>query len=130
MPRKSSTIKLSISEKEGPLMSGDYNGRDSDSDNQKPGKEWIPDEALESMVMERSLHEGENNVKTSRRLVDENLPIVAQSMIHLAIYSSSERIRFDAGRYLMDRVGEESVTPESTPISEFLQSVLQDVDKL
>src|SRR5882757_1757501 len=113
-------------------MSDDYNGKDSD--NQKPGKEWIPDEALESMVMERSLHEGENNVKTSRRLVDENLPIVAQSMIHLAIHSSSERIRFDAGRYLMDRamgrVGEESVTPESTPISEFLESVLQDVDKL
>jgi len=40
-------------------MSSDYNGRDSDNDNQKPGKEWIPDEALESMIMERSLHEGE-----------------------------------------------------------------------
>jgi len=55
-------------------------------------------------------------------------------MIHLAIHSSSERIRFDAGRYLMDRamgrVGEESITPESTPISEFLESVLQDVEKL
>ena len=112
-------------------MSSEYN---ENEENQRAGKEWIPDEALESMIMERSLHSGENNTAQARRLVDENIPIVAQSIIHLAIHSSSERIRFDAGRYLMDRamgrVGEESVTPESTPISEFLESVLQDVDKL
>lgn len=112
-------------------MSSDYNEND---ENQRPGKEWIPDDALESMIMERSLHSGENNVKTSRRLIDENIPIVTQAMLHLAIHSASERIRFDASRYLMDRslgrASEESVAPESTPVSEFLESVLQDIDQV
>ncbi len=107
---------------------------DSDNTSMGSGREWIPDEALESMVMERSVHRNETNKKTATRLVEENAPLVAQSMIHLAIYSQSERIRLDAGKYLLDRtlgrIGEAPVAEESSPIRELIESVMSDIDRI
>lgn len=98
------------------------------------GKPWIADEALEAMIMEREYHPKEDNAQTSRRIVNENAPVVVQSLIHLAIHSSSERIRLDAGKYLTDRVlgkvGEESSPSEDSPIVEFLKDVRYDIESL
>lgn len=97
-------------------------------------KGWIPDDALESMIMERSVHTKEDNKALSRRLIDENSPVVAHSMIWLAVHSPSERVRLDAGRYLLDRnlgrVGEEQGDQKDSPITELLESVLADIDKM
>lgn len=66
-------------------------------------KEWVPEEALANFVDERSVHKDETNKETARRLINENIPLVTQSMVHLALHSKSERTRLDAGKYLMDR---------------------------
>lgn len=96
------------------------------------GREWLPDDALEGMIMEKSFHPGESNPKTAKRLMDENAPVIAMSMIHLAIHSRSERTRLDAGRYIMDRilgrVGEELMPTEDSPIDKFISDVITDIE--
>ena len=98
------------------------------------GKDWIPDEALEAMIMERTFHPDEGNKKTSRRLIEENGPIVTQAMIYLAIHSQSERIRLDAGKYLIDRdlgrVSEETMAEEDSPVTDLISSVLRDIEHI
>lgn len=95
---------------------------------------WIPDEALEACRMERSHFPEEDNRKASKRLIQENLPVVIQSMVHLAVHSTSERIRLDAGKYLTDRglgrASEEATHAEDSPITSFLSDVLKDIDSL
>jgi len=95
---------------------------------------WLPDEALNAMIMERSVHRGEDNKGLSRRLLDENTPVATQSMIWLAIHSQSERIRLDASKYLIDRslgrIGEEQTASEDSETTKFLESVLSDVDQM
>ena len=102
------------------------------TDDTVSGKEWIADDALECMITEKSFHPGETNPKTAKRLMDENAPVVAMSLIHLAIHSKSERTRLDAGRYIMDRilgrVGEELLPTEDSPIDQFVHSVMNDID--
>lgn len=96
--------------------------------------EWVPDDALENMIMEREYHPGETAPKTSKRLMEENAPVVAQSMIHLALHSQNERTRLDAGKYILDRVmgrvGEEILPKEDSPIEQFISEVANDIDTL
>lgn len=96
------------------------------------GKAWVPDEALEGMIMEREYHPEESNPKTTKRLMDENAPVVAMSLIHLALHSGSERTRLDAGKYIMDRVlgrvGEELIPTEDSPIEKFVSEVMSDIE--
>jgi len=90
---------------------------------------FIPEHALDALVDERSLHPEETNEQTARRLLKENAPIVAQSLLRLAIYSKSERTRLDAGKYVMDRVlgkiGDDLNTGSDSPIDGFLNEVTE-----
>lgn len=79
------------------ITNGDGDNLDDTSDG------WVPDSALENLVAERSVHPGETNVKTTKRLIEENAPLVVQSIIRLAMCSKSERTRLDAGKYVLDR---------------------------
>lgn len=102
------------------------------TDDSSAGKQWVPDDALEGMIMERTFHPDESNPKTVKRLMDENAPVVAMSIIHLALHSNSERTRLDAGRYIMDRilgrVGEELLPTEDSPIDKFVSEVMSDIE--
>lgn len=97
-------------------------------------EQWVPDAAIQSMIMEKQIHTGETNSKTAQRLIDENSPVVAMSIIHLAIHSRSERTRLDAGRYVIDRVlgrvGEAKEEDEDTPATLFAKSVMQDIQEV
>lgn len=96
------------------------------------GKQWLPDDALEGMIMERSFHPGETSPKTAKRLMEENAPVIAMSLIHLALHSNSERTRLDSGKYILDRVlgrpGEEIIPTEDSPIDKFVSEVLSDIE--
>ena len=101
---------------------GNYDDSDEDDG-------WVPDAALEALIMEKELHPGETNSGTSKRLLEENAPVVAQSMIRLAIHSKSERIRFDAGRYVLDRVLGPVANPntahEESPITKLINEITE-----
>lgn len=88
---------------------------------------WVPDAALENLVAERTLHPGETNPKTTKRILDENAPLVVQSIVNLALRSKSERTRLDAGKYVLDRVlgrvGDGQIDEDDDPLRNFFQDV-------
>ncbi len=90
---------------------------------------WVADDALENLVMERTLHPDESNEQTASRLMKENAPIVAQSILRLAMYSRSERTRLDAGKYVIDRVlgrvGDAIAIEDDSPISKFISEITE-----
>ncbi len=66
------------------------------------GHSWDPDEAIDTLKLERSMDESE--AATAQRIFVENLPAAAQSIAHTAIYSTNERLRLDAAKYVVERV--------------------------
>lgn len=90
---------------------------------------WVPDDALLALIMEKERFPGETNSKTATRLLDENAPIVAQSMIRLAIHSKSERTRLDAGKYVLDRilgpVSSPALASEDSPITQLINEITE-----
>lgn len=64
---------------------------------------WVPDEAVEALTVRRALQKFEDPVKMSADIIKEHLPLATMSMVHLAIYSNTEMIRFNASKYIMDR---------------------------
>lgn len=63
---------------------------------------WVPDQALRDLQMEKALHSDESNATLTKRLINENLPMAAMSVIHMALHSSDERIRLAAAKFLID----------------------------
>jgi hypothetical protein len=66
-------------------------------------KNWDPDEARKALLEETDVMDGGDLLATSRRLVRDALPSLTQGVIHLALWGETEKMRFDASRYLMDR---------------------------
>lgn len=66
-------------------------------------REWVPDEAVEKLTVRRALQEVEDPLKMAAELLKEALPLATMSMTHMAIYSSTESIRFQAAKYVMDK---------------------------
>jgi hypothetical protein len=67
-------------------------------------EKWVPDEALEAMTLEAALRENESSIERAKRLLQENVDVAAASTIWLARSSTNERIRLEAGKYIMERV--------------------------
>jgi hypothetical protein len=81
------------------------NARSNDDD------DWgIDDKAIEAARMEAQVFgagpngEGETTAQTLRRLFDENSTKAAMTIINLSNSASSERIRLDASKYVVERV--------------------------
>lgn len=66
-------------------------------------QEWDPEEALENLKLENALDGMENTHKTALRLFQENLPLAAMSICHMAVHSVNEGMRFNAAKYVVDR---------------------------
>jgi hypothetical protein len=72
--------------------------------------DWVDDKALEAARMESQVFgtgpngEGETKPATLRRLFDENSTGAAMTIINLSKAASSERIRLDASKYIVERV--------------------------
>lgn len=66
---------------------------------------WDPETALRDLKdpIEVSLYDGESPADTARRILKENAPLVAKSLVYLAVNSPNERVRLQAGIYVMDR---------------------------
>jgi hypothetical protein len=65
-------------------------------------RRWNPEEALRSLVEERSVL-GEDPEDTARRIFKENLPLAATSIVHIATQSDNEKTRLTAAQYIVDR---------------------------
>jgi hypothetical protein len=69
----------------------------------RPLTDWDPEEAMQALQMEQAVNAHEDEVELTTRIFKENLPIAAQSVVHMAVHSTSERIRLDAARYVVER---------------------------
>lgn len=88
---------------------------------------WPKDEALKGLVMERRMHPDETEEQLSRRLLRENAPEAVSVIIHTAIHGSTDRIRLEASKYVVERVlgrvGDDLSEGEKTPIAAFIDDV-------
>lgn len=65
---------------------------------------WDPNQRLQDLKQEQAvLHDGENEKVAAQRIFRENLLMAVSSICHLASYSTNDRIRFDASKYVVER---------------------------
>jgi len=68
----------------------------------EPGP-WNPVEALRNLTMERALSSTDTPQMVAKRLFEENLPVSVMAVCHLATYSETEAIRFNAAKFVIER---------------------------
>lgn len=94
--------------------------------NERRSADWIPEEALEGLAMEQSVRPEETAEVITRRLLRENAAVAALSVVHLSKHASTERLRLDASKYVLDRVlgriGDDNAS-EIDPLEAFLAGV-------
>lgn len=90
-------------------------------------KEWVPEDALSSLVTERTLNPEESEEQTARRLLRENLPAAVLGIVHTSIHGENSRIRLDAQKYITERVlgriGDDAFGADISPVDEFANSM-------
>jgi hypothetical protein len=95
-----------------------------------PDEEWVPDEQLKSLVMERTVHDEESQEDMSRRMLRETAPAAAASIVHLAVYGTTEKMRLDASKYVLERVlgPAGSNVGETNPVRDLLEGLVRDAE--
>jgi len=99
------------------------------STNSTPANEaaWVPDAALEALKLEAEFHPTETPTELTTRLFEENAPQAAMSIVHAALHSMNERVRFDASKYvverLLGRVGDSNPIGADNPLDKFFANV-------
>jgi hypothetical protein len=95
-------------------------------------REWISDEALAAVKMNKQLHPEESEIEMTRRVFRENSPMAAQAIAHMAIHSSNERVRLDSAKYVVERVlgkpGEENPHGR-TPLEALMDGIVTEVEQ-
>lgn len=76
--------------------------------------------------------DGETPAQYAQRMFHENSPIAAQAIIHLAVHSPNEKMRFDAARYITERVLGPTNAPtsasEESPLTKLLTTFVSDIE--
>lgn len=65
-------------------------------------KGWDPDKAMEALAEEAHILEL-TPVDQANRLLEEALPLAVAGLVHLSQFGETEKMRFDAQKYLIDR---------------------------
>lgn len=89
---------------------------------------WVPDDALNALVTERTIHPDEDNETTARRLLRENVGAAVLGIVHTAVHGSNERVRLDAQKYVVERVlgrvGDDAYGA-TNPVADFISEVTE-----
>lgn len=97
-------------------------------------REWVPDKAVEELTVRRALQKLESPTELAKDILKDVLPLATMSMVHLAIHSPTESIRFNASKYIMDKSlgdGKDLRLPDNRPAWEKIyDSVLEEVDAI
>lgn len=103
-----------------------FNNGNSSNDDERRHADWVPSDAIASLAAERQVHPEETEEDTARRLLKENVDRAVLGIVHISQHGSNEKMRFDASKYIVERVlgkaGEEATT-EQNPIEEFLNKI-------
>ena len=86
---------------------------------------WVTDEDIKALELERDVL-GDDYVQQSERILLENLPVVVNSVVKLARTASSETVRLNAAKYVIDRnLGK--ITEPDTAEEDILMKVFEGV---
>lgn len=117
------------------LPSNRNTNRDPDYDH------WVSDEDLQAaMQMEQTVFGRDLSVGASvslaKRLFKENAAAAAQSIIKTAIHGSTEKVRFDAAKYVLERAlgpvsaaGKDEGDGELPPLEAAVQKLMGNTGK-
>jgi len=87
---------------------------------------WVPDDALNALIAERTIHTEEDNEQIARRLLRENVGAAILGIVHTAIHGTNERTRLDAQKYITERVlgrvGDDAYGA-TNPVADFISEV-------
>ena len=89
---------------------------------------YLPDDMVASLKTERSLLDPDmSEAEQSRHIFNEHAPAAAATIAHIAIHGTSERVRLDASKYVVERVlgrvGDDVGTTD--PLKDFMNSFFQ-----
>jgi len=73
---------------------------DRPPDNSGP---WDPDTALRNLNAELALGMVSSPEEMARKLFKENLPVAVMAICHMATYSDTEMMRFQAAKFVVER---------------------------
>lgn len=65
-------------------------------------KDWDPAAAISALKQEQQVMELDH-AQMAKKLLKESLPVVALSIIDLATTADNPKLRFEAGKYIIDR---------------------------
>lgn len=65
---------------------------------------WLPSKAVEELTVRRALTPHEDPIKLANQLLRESLPIAVMGMKHLAMYETNSVVRYNAQKYIIERV--------------------------
>jgi hypothetical protein len=93
---------------------------------------FVDQEAVaNALAMERATHVDESTEDLTHRLFKENSPNVAMQLVNIALRGSNERLRLDAGKYIIDRVmgpvGKETYRADS-PLDAMVRQMQRDAE--
>lgn len=94
---------------------------------------WDPEKVVQNMTAEMDMYD-ENYAQVSKRKMTENLPFATDAIIYLAMHSESERMRFDAAKYVMERclgkVSDQGITSsQDDPLDSFAAEFIQEIEE-
>lgn len=91
---------------------------------------WVSDSVMQALNMEKQVHGDTSNAALARRIFEENAPIAAARIAHLASNAASEQVALRAAQYITDRVlgkvGEDQDVRD--PLEQFLADMAQNAE--
>lgn len=86
--------------------------------------EWNPDHVLQAAAQEREVR-GMDYKQLAHARMEENLDFAVARIVHLIKYSASEKMAFDASKYLLERVLGKTPEPEQNRDQDDLEDLVR-----
>jgi hypothetical protein len=80
-----------------------YDGERKEAKMSEDYEAWVPQRAIEQLVLKRALQDVEDPIKLANDLLKEALPLSVMGMVHIAVHETNPITRFNAQKYIIDR---------------------------
>ena len=88
---------------------------------------WEPDKIIDGLAEEQEVF-NLNEIQLAEKMLRENLPVCVDSVVWLSRNSRNEKLRFDAARYVIERVlgkvNDQGLTKKGDIYDDFLEDVV------
>lgn len=85
--------------------------------------DWVPENVVQDMLLEAQMYPERSRTDMAVRVLEDNAPVAARSIVHLALYAENERIRLDAAKFVIEYAAGRA-TAKPTLMSEDVASPL------